>query len=195
MLSKTHNLVESMTYALGPLFHEEPDYTTIQQAIGLVIARIAMATPSRGKEFLELSIIHEYSKKALEELLNIEAKQAAQKALVEQGIGKFAAICGYVDPSFNANEDPEIGLVALNGGMGSEAQAAAEKAQAKQTANWAEVRKTMAEEVDQARQEEAQEKVPYSENELEWPQYNEGSWSPDQEETEQARLDTYKEKE
>lgn len=94
MLSKTHNLVESMTYALGPLFHEEPDYTTIQQAIGLVIARIAMATPNRGKEFLELSIIHEYSKKALEELLNIEAKQAAQKALVEQGIGEFAKLLG-----------------------------------------------------------------------------------------------------
>ena len=165
MLSKTHNLVESMTYALGPLFHEEPNYTTIQQAMGLVIARIAMATPNYGKEFLELSIIHEYSKKALEELLNIEKEQAAQKTLVEQGIGKFAAICGYVDPPFNANEDPEIGLVALNGGMGSEAQVAAEEAQAKQTANWAEVRKTMAEEVDQARQEEA----------------------------EQARLDTYKE--
>jgi hypothetical protein len=92
MLSKTHNLVESITYALGPLFHEEPDYKTIQQAIGLVIARIAMATPNRGKEFLELSIIHEYSQKALEELLNIEAEQAAQKALVEQGIGGFAKL-------------------------------------------------------------------------------------------------------
>jgi len=117
MLSKTHNLVKSMTYALGPLFHEEPDYKTIQQAIALVIARIAMATPSRGKEFQELSIIHVYSQKALEELLKIEKKQAAEKALVEQGIGKFAELLA---------DKPNIELAAINGGM--EAQAAAEEA-------------------------------------------------------------------
>ena len=167
MLSATHKLTKAITTALGPLFHEQPDYTTIKQAMGLVIARIAMATPDANKERWQLEVIHEYSKQALSEFLRLEEEQAKQKALMEQGIGGFAAICGYVDPPFNANEDPEIGLVALNGGMGSEAQAAAEEAQAKQTANWAEVRKTMAEEVDQARQEEA----------------------------EQARLDTYKEKE
>ena len=166
MLSKTHNLVESMTYALGPLFHEEPDYTTIQQAIGLVIARIAMATPNRGKEFLELSIIHEYSQKALEELLNIEAKQAAQKALVEQGISRFTELIA------EGGNPGEFGYKVVDG-VESPAGRTFEEIQA----------------------EEAQEKVPYSENELEWPQYNEGSWSPDQEETEQARLDTYKEKE
>jgi len=126
MLSKTHNLVKSMTYALGPLFHEEPDYKTIQQAIALVIARIAMATPSRGKEFQELSIIHVYSQKALEELLKIEKEETAKKKKLDASIDGFAAICGYVDPPFNANEDPEIGLVAINGGM--EAQAAAEEA-------------------------------------------------------------------
>ena len=105
MLSKTHNLVESMTYALGPLFHEEPNYTTIQQAIGLVIARIAMATPNYGKEFLELSIIHEYSQKALEELLNIEKEQAAQKALVEQGVGKFIEL---LQPSKEETEQARL---------------------------------------------------------------------------------------
>jgi hypothetical protein len=105
MVSKTHNLVESMTYALGPLFHEEPDYTTIQQAIGLVIARIAMATPNRGKEFLELSIIHEYSQKALEELLNIEAEQAVKKAIVEQGIGEFTKL---LDPSEEETEQARL---------------------------------------------------------------------------------------
>ena len=164
MLSKTHNLVESMTYALGPLFHEEPDYTTIQQAIGLVIARIAMATPNRGKEFLELSIIHEYSQKALEELLNIEKEQAAKKNLVEQGISRFTELIA------EGGNPGEFGYKVVDG-VESPAGRTFEEIQA----------------------EEAQEKVPYSENELEWPQYNEGSWSPDQEEAEQARLDTYKE--
>ena len=164
MLSKTHNLVESMTYALGPLFHEEPDYITIQQAIGLVIARIAMATPNRGKEFLELSIIHEYSQKALEELLNIEKEQAAKKTLVEQGISRFTELIA------EGGNPGEFGYKVVDG-VESPAGRTFEEIQA----------------------EEAQEKVPYSENELEWPQYNEGSWSPDQEETEQARLDTYKE--
>ena len=163
MLSKTHKLVESMTYALGPLFHEEPDYTTIQQAIGLVIARIAMATPNRGKEFLELSIIHEYSQKALEELLNIEKEQAAKKNLVEQGISRFTELIA------KGGNPGEFGYKVVDGvespaGRTSK-EIEAEEAQAKQTANWAEVRKIMAEKVDQARQEEA----------------------------EQARLDTYKE--
>ena len=166
MLSATHKLTKAITTALGPLFHEQPDYTTIKQAMGLVIARIAMATPDANKERWQLEVIHEYSKQALSEFLRLEEEQAKQKALMEQGISRFTELIA------EGGNPGEFGYKVVDG-VESPAGRTFEEIQA----------------------EEAQEKVPYSENELEWPQYNEGSWSPDQEETEQARLDTYKEEE
>lgn len=120
MLSKTHKLTEEITTALGPLFHDQPDYSVILQAMGLVVARISMATPNSKMEHLELTAIHEYAKQALKEFLKLELEQAKQKALVEQGVAKFAKFF---------TDKPELGVAALNGGMGSEARAAAEKAQ------------------------------------------------------------------
>jgi hypothetical protein len=80
MLSSTHRLTEAITTAIGPLFREESDYPTIQQAMGLVIARIAMATPKVTHEHDELEVIYIYGKKALIELLKLEAEEAAKKA-------------------------------------------------------------------------------------------------------------------
>lgn len=125
MLSKTHRLTKAITTALGPLFHQEPDYSTILQAMGLVTARIAMATPDKNKESWQLEVIHEYSKQALSEFLRLEEEQAAKKTLVDKGIDSFTELFA---------DKPELGVAALNGGMGSEARAAAEEAQAKQTA-------------------------------------------------------------
>jgi hypothetical protein len=120
MLSKTHRLTEALTTAIGPVLREHPDYEIIQQAMGLVIARIAQSTPETGREHDELEVIYQYAKQALTEFLRIEA---AKKAKLDEGINGFAAM-------FKA--DPEAGVAALNGGMGTKAQAAAEEAQESQ---------------------------------------------------------------
>ena len=117
MLSKTHKLTEALTTAIGPVLREHSDYHIIQQAMGLVLARIAQSTPEVGQEHYELEIIYEYAKQALTEFLRIEA---AKKAKLDEGINGFARMF---------ETDPAAGLVALNGGMGTEAQAAAEEAQ------------------------------------------------------------------
>lgn len=119
MLSKTHRLVEAMTTALGPLFREQPDYNIIQQAMGLLNARVAQATPETGCETAELAVINEYAKQALKELLKLEAEEAAKKAKLEQGITKFS---DFAKPTSEQ-------LAAINGGMGAEARAEAEKIQ------------------------------------------------------------------
>jgi hypothetical protein len=119
MLSKTHRLTEALTTAIGPILREHPDYEIIQQAMGLVIARIAQSTPETGREHDELEVIYQYAKQALTEFLRIEA---AKKAKLDEGINGFAAM-------FESN--PKTGLAALNGGMGTEARAAAEEAQGK----------------------------------------------------------------
>lgn len=122
MLSKTHKLTEALTTAIGPVLRENPDYDIIQQAMGLVLARIAQSTPMVGKEHLELEVIHEYAKQALTEFLRIEK----EKAILDKGIDQFAQLF---------NDKPELGLAAINGGIGTETQAAAEEAQEKES--WA----------------------------------------------------------
>lgn len=119
MLSKTHRLTEDLTTAIGPVLRLHPDYEIIQQAMGLVLARIAQSTPEIGHEHDELDVIYHYAKQALTEFLKIEA---AKKAKLEQGVDGFAKLF---------EERPDLGLVAINGGMGSEAQAAAEEVQGK----------------------------------------------------------------
>jgi hypothetical protein len=135
MLSKTHKLTEAITNAIGPILRENPDYGAIQQAMGLVLARIAQSTPNAGDEHYELEIVYGYAKQALTEFLRIEAKAK----LVDEGINGFAAMF---------EERPDLGLASLNGGMGAEAQAAAEEAQGKEGPTYEDIQ---AEEAEQAR--------------------------------------------
>ena len=162
MLSKTHKLTEALTTAIGPVLREHSDYHIIQQAMGLVLARIAQSTPEVGQEHYELEIIYEYAKQALTEFLRIEA---AKKAKLDEGINGFARMF---------ETDPAAGLVALNGGMGTEAQAAAEEVAGKK--EWSE---------DQL-EEDFQTRIGQM---LQGPTFEEIQ----AEEAEQARLDTLKE--
>lgn len=124
MKSKLHNLIDKLMEAIIPAIAAEKSYDTILAAFGCVNARIAMAAPDKpelvSKENAALHQLEQYSRNALTEFLKLEQEQAAKEALVDKGIDGFAELF---------RERPDLGLAALNGGMGAEAQAAAKEAQ------------------------------------------------------------------
>lgn len=116
MKSATHKMAEAITAALGPVFHSNPDYKTISEAMALTLARVAQATPDRGFELFALDSIHELANKALETFLNEEeAIQEAKAKVLAKGVDGFAEMCG-----------PANGFAALHGDLGVEAREAAE---------------------------------------------------------------------
>jgi hypothetical protein len=148
--------------------------------MGLVLARIAQSTPNVGEEHYELEIIHGYAKQALAEFLRIEK----EKALLDKEVDGFAQLL---------DGKPELGLAAINGGVGAEAQAAAEEAQGKFSSQIAEGGnpgefgyKVVDGEISPAGPiiQISQKYPPCTEEQLE---------ALRQEEAEQARLDTFKE--
>jgi uncharacterized membrane protein len=93
MKAKTHKLTETITNALGPIFHENPDYDTILQAMSLVMARVIQATPDKGREHLILEDASIMISDALREFLKLESEhekqQAEKKAKLDEGIERF----------------------------------------------------------------------------------------------------------
>jgi hypothetical protein len=100
MKAKTHNMVEEITLALGPIFYKNSDYDTIRDAMSLVIARVAQATPEKGYEEEELETIMTVAADALNEFI-IEEKLAeeARQKILDKGISGFSGL--YLE----ANED------------------------------------------------------------------------------------------
>jgi hypothetical protein len=93
MKSKIHKLTEAMTEALGPVFRAHPDYQDIQQAMGLLLARVAQATPQRGCELSELLLIVNYAETALPKLLDEEqALQERQAKIMARGVDGFSLL-------------------------------------------------------------------------------------------------------
>ena len=80
MKSSTHKMAEAITAALGPIFHANPDYKTITEAIALTVARVAQATTDRGFEHRELAAIHDMASHTLTEFLNAEEAIQEQRA-------------------------------------------------------------------------------------------------------------------
>jgi len=117
MKSSTHKMAEAITAALGPIFHANPDYKTISEAMALTLARVAQSTPDRGFELFAMDSIHELANRALEQFLNEEeAIQKAKAKILAKGVDGFAEMCG-----------PVNGLAAINGGVSPEACAEAEE--------------------------------------------------------------------
>lgn len=117
MKSSTHKMAEAITAALGPIFHANPDYKTISEAMALTLARVAQSTPDRGFELFAMDSIHELANRALEQFLNEEeAIQEAKAKVLAKGVDGFAEMYG-----------PVNGLAAINGGVSPEACAEAEE--------------------------------------------------------------------
>lgn len=88
-------MVEDITFVLGPIFHNNSDYKTIQEAMALVVARIAQATPDKGNEEAELETIMEIAADALNQFINEEKSiQEAKQKVLDKGIGGFAELYG-----------------------------------------------------------------------------------------------------
>lgn len=142
MKSSTHKMAEAITAALGPIFHANPDYKTIVEAMALTIARVAQSTQEEGFEHRELDAIYSMASHALTIFLDeedkIQAEQVAKEVVMDRGIDGFAAICGYVNPPFNSTDGPEFGLAAINRGMSRDARDEAEEfaGQAHGEASW-----------------------------------------------------------
>lgn len=117
MKSKTHKMVEEITKVLGPIFHANSDYNTIQEAIALVVARVAQSTPNVGNEEEELEVIMEIAANALNQFINEEKSIKEKKfKLIQKGIEGFSEMV-----SLNGDDGPAFGLAAVNGGMSPEA--------------------------------------------------------------------------
>lgn len=86
MKSSTHKMAEAITKALGPIFHANPDYKTITEAIALTVARIAQSTPEVGNEENELEVIMQIAADALNIFLNEEKKFQEN---IQRGIDAF----------------------------------------------------------------------------------------------------------
>ena len=122
MKSATHKMSEAITAALGPIFHANPDYKTITEAIALTVARVAQATPDKGFELHELDSIHELANRALETFLNAEeAIQEQRGKVLQKGIEAFSEMV-----PLDGDDGPAFGLAALHGDLGVEARDAAE---------------------------------------------------------------------
>ena len=122
MKSKTHAMAEAITAALGPIFHANPDYKTITEAIALTVARVAQATIDRGFEHRSLDAICAMASHALTEFLNAEeAIQEPKAKVIARGIDAFAEMV-----PLDGDDGPAFGLAALHGDLGVEARDAAE---------------------------------------------------------------------
>ena len=123
MKSKTHHMAEAITAALGPIFHANPDYKTITEAIALTVARVAQSTPDKGNEEEELEIIMQTAANALNVFLNEEeALQEQRTKVLQRGIEAFTEMV-----PLNGSDGPAFGLAAVNGGLSAEARDEAEK--------------------------------------------------------------------
>jgi len=108
MKSKTHNMVEEITKVLGPIFHANSDYNTIQEAIALVVARVAQSTPNVGNEEEELEVIMEIAANALNQFINEEKSIKEKKfKLIQKGIEGFSEMVSSNEPSNNPEYNPD----------------------------------------------------------------------------------------
>jgi hypothetical protein len=93
MKAKTHKLVEQILASLAPIFKAHPDYSTILEAMSLVMARVIQATPDKGNEHLVFEDARFLIQDALEKFVQLEkeyeAQQQAKKKIVESGINGF----------------------------------------------------------------------------------------------------------
>ena len=123
MKATTRNMAEAITQALGPIFHSNPDYKTICEAMALTMARVAQSTPDKGSEEKELDRMMEMADVALNEFLNEEeALQEAKQSTMAKGIDAFAEMA-----RSHEGYGPAYPLAALHGDLGVEARDAAEE--------------------------------------------------------------------
>ena len=122
MKATTRNMAEAITAALGPIFHANPDYKTITEAVALTVARVAQATIDRGFEHRSLDAICAMASHALTEFLNAEeAIQEQRSKIIQRGLDAFAEMV-----PLDGDDGPAFGLAALHGDLGVEARDAAE---------------------------------------------------------------------
>jgi hypothetical protein len=90
MKASTRKLTDEITYAIGPVFQANPDYTEILPAMCLVMAKVILSTPDKGREEAAYTYMTETVKGLLDDLLSAEtqanAKKEDLKAKLEQGI-------------------------------------------------------------------------------------------------------------
>ena len=98
MKAKTKHLTDQITAALGPIFHANPDYKTITEAIALTVARVAQSTPDKGNEEEELEIIMQIAANALNVFLNEEAAYEARQKIISKGLDAFAEMARSDEP-------------------------------------------------------------------------------------------------
>ena len=155
MKATTRNMAEAITQALGPVFHANPDYKTITEAIALTVARVAQSTVDRGFEHRELDDIYAMASHALTQFLNEEEAllEAKAKVLVK-GVDGFAEMFG-----------PANGLAAINGGVSPEACAEAEEFAGQDHDQWGGGGPMAAKHLDP------------KDDELEGPEHTKASWS------------------
>ena len=181
MKASVKNTVDQIMAAIGPVFYQVKDYETIRLATAIVMAKVILSTPDTGKE-LEIfdatsnDILH-----ALEQLLQIEAAEKAKLAQkLDRGINGFAhlveaepatilsesgpALVGDVIAAANKFTEEEYeelkeSVIKLHTPDRPSAEdendvASAIEESEKKDAEWTNVRRIMAEEVDQCRQDE-----------------------------------------
>lgn len=136
-------MAEAINQAIGPIFHANPDYKTICEAIALTVARISQSTPAKGNEYKEMEEIFNLANHALEQFLNEEERQLEAKSkIIQRNIESFSEIVRgdgrdeseVTDKKFHENSGlnpklygPHNGLAAINGGVSPEACAKAQK--------------------------------------------------------------------
>lgn len=115
-------MAEAISQALGPIFHAQPDYKTITEAIALTVARVAQATQDRGFEHQQLGAITAMASNALTEFLNEEEAYEARQKIISKGLDGFAEMA-----RSDEGYGPAYPLAALHGDLGVEARDAAEE--------------------------------------------------------------------
>lgn len=93
MKASTKKLTDEITYAIGPIFQANPDYTEILPAMCLVMAKVILSTPDKGHEDRAYQYTIETIKGALDDMLQLEAEANAKKentkAKLDTGISGF----------------------------------------------------------------------------------------------------------
>lgn len=116
MKATTKLLADAINQAIGPLFRINPDYKTISQAMSLVIARIAQATPDKGMEHAALGSISLDAYEALTQFLNEEESAYEQhEKTIRKGNETLSEMV------------ERNGLAFINGGGGAEGRDEAEE--------------------------------------------------------------------
>ena len=102
-------MAEEINLALGPIFYKNPNYHTIRNAMSLVIARIAQATPDKGNEEEELEIIMTVAADALNKFI-IEEKlvEETRQKILDKGISGFSGIYSGTNENSSSTGDSSV---------------------------------------------------------------------------------------